>query len=62
MENQKTFYQSLPNLDGFSWVGYWDKLHHFTKKIGNIYTHIQANEQDIKTGNLNDMIKHNLTR
>ena len=62
MENKKTFYQSLPNLNGFLWVGYWDKSHHFTKKIGSIYTHIRANEQDIKTGNLNDMIKHNVTR
>lgn len=62
MTNKKTFYQSLPNLDGFLWVGYWDKLHHFTKKVGSMYAHIRASEQDIKTGNLNDMIKHKVTR
>ena len=62
MTNKKIYYQSLPNLDGFLWVGYWDKLHHFTKKIDNIYTHIRANKQDIKTGNLNEMINHKVTR
>lgn len=62
MTNKKTFYQSLPNLDGFLWVGYWDKLHHFTKKVGSMHAHIRASEQDIKTGNLNDMIKYKVTR
>jgi len=62
MQKEKTFYKSLPNLDGFLWVGYWDKFHHFTKKIGNMYTHIKATEQDINTNNLKNLIKYNLTR
>jgi phytoene dehydrogenase-like protein len=52
-------FSSLGELDAYR-VG--RRIQQLTKKIGSIYTHIRANEQDIKTGNLNDMIKHNLTR
>jgi hypothetical protein len=62
MQKEKTFYRSLPNLDGFSWVGYWDSFHHFTKKIGDKYAHIRSTEHDIKDGNIYSLIKYKLTK
>jgi len=62
MQKEKTFYRSLPNLDGFLWVGYWDSFHHFTKKIKDKYLHIRANENDIKEGNIYQLIKYKLTK
>ena len=62
MENKKDFYQALPEFNGFKWVGFWDGLHHFTKQFELGYFEIMANEDDIKTGNINDMTLFNVTR
>jgi len=61
MENKKSFYQSL-NIDGYTWAGFWDNLHHFTKKVCNGWNCINCTDMDIKDGNIYDMVKYEVTR
>ena len=61
MKKAKVFYQSL-NIDGFTWRGYWNKLHHFVKKECAGYLEIKCTDTDIQDGNLQDMIKLGVTR
>jgi hypothetical protein len=62
MKREKCFYQSMPNIYGFSWVGYWDNFHHFTKQIGDKWAEIRATDIDIDNGNLEDMARLSVTR
>jgi len=61
MKQNKSFYQSL-NFDGFTWSGFWDNLHHFVKKECAGYLEVKCTDDDIKNGNLSDMIKIGVTR
>ena len=56
MKKPKTYYQEI-QTDGFSWSGYWDKLHHFIKREKAGCIHIRCTERDITNGNIYDMIQ-----
>lgn len=62
MNQSKDFYRSIPNLNGFKWVGFWDGFHHFTKKFELGWLQIRANETDIIDGNIQQMIKYNVSK
>lgn len=62
MKREKWFYQSMPNIYGFSWSGYWDKYHHFTKQINGKWLEIRATDLDIDNGNLEDMARLSVSR
>lgn len=62
MKRPKIFYSSLPSINGYSWSGFWDKLHHFVKKEATGYFEIRCTDEDITSGNLIDMINYGVTR
>lgn len=62
MKQNKSFYQSLPTYNGFKWVGFWDGLHHFTKRFELGWLEIMANDEDIETNNIEDMARFSVSR
>ena len=62
MKQKKQFYQDLPTYNGFKWSGYWDKFHHFTKKVDNGYLEIKCTESDIESGNIIDMANYQVSK
>jgi len=62
MKRNKDFYRSITNINGYYWVGYWDKFHHFVKQIGNKWAEIRATDTDIDNGNLDFFAKRGFTR
>ena len=68
MKRKKAFYKSI-NINGYTWRGFWNKLHHFVKRIDDYknenygkYIECSCNDADIENGNLNFMVVNNLTR
>lgn len=61
MKKSKQYYKSF-NIDGFTWRGFWDKMHHFVKKECAGYAEIKCTEQDIEDGNIYDMVAFGVSR
>jgi len=53
--------QSL-NIDGYTWSGFFNKMHTFTKKEKSGCYIIKCNTTDIKNGNIIDLINMGLSR
>jgi hypothetical protein len=60
MLHLKSHYQSL-NYNGYTWSGYWSKRHHFTKREGAGYLHIQCTEEQLTNGDIEFMCEHGLS-
>ena len=62
MKQNKQYYKNLPKYNGYNWAGYWDNMHHFTKKVLNGYKEIKCLDNDIETGNIIDMAKYEVSK
>lgn len=53
------------NVNGYSFVGYWDGFYHFTKRAeynkGGYY-HIKCKECDLLDDNIKDMLELEVTK
>jgi hypothetical protein len=60
MLHKKEHYKKL-SYDGFSWYGFFDGLHHFSRKESKGYTEITCTEEMLTNGDIEFMVKHGLT-
>lgn len=60
MLHEKGYYQEL-NYSGFQWAGYWDNLHHFTKKEDAGFLEMSCTEEMLNNGDAHYMAQHGLT-
>jgi hypothetical protein len=60
MKHSKAHYQSL-NYNGYTWTGFWNKKHHFSKPEGKGFACIKATEEDLENGNIEFFAEHNLS-
>lgn len=63
MKHNKNHYRKI-NIDGFTWSGFWDGFHYFSKRQDSPYGYwqLKCTEGDIEDGNLIELIKLELSR
>lgn len=49
--------------EGFSYLGYWDKLYHYQKQLDSgEYVELKANTEDVKNGHIKMMAERGYSR
>lgn len=61
MHHNKEYYQSI-NIEGYTWSGFWNGFHNFTKKDGASIEVVRCSDRDIEDGNLKEMIQLGLSK